>query len=272
VTRAAAAPVAALQMYDFPELRAETDALWAALRDALRAAGIEAPAALSRPEDYHAPWEDPGLVLGQTCGYPYVTRLRGAVRLVATPVYAAEGCAGPAYRSAIVARAGEGADIADFRGRVAAVNTWDSQSGMNAFRAAAAARAGGRPLFARVLRTGGHRASLAALREGRADIAAIDPVSWALLGRVAPAERAGLGVIGFTEATPGLPLVAAAGLGAATCAAVAEVVRRALSGPQTAALRAPLLIAGAVATTDRDYDAILAMAQRAAESGYPALA
>jgi ABC-type phosphate/phosphonate transport system substrate-binding protein len=272
VTAAAAAPVAALQMYDFPELRAETDALWAALRDALRAAGVAAPEALSRPDDYASVWREPGLVLAQTCGYPYVTALRGATRLLATPVYAAEGCEGPRYRSALIARAGEGGDIADFRGRVAAVNHWDSQSGMNAFRAAVAPLAGGRPFFARALHTGGHRASVAAVREGRADIAAIDAVSWALIGRVAPAEAEGLAVLGFTEAVPALPFVAAAGTPPETLAATAGAIRRVFSAPETAAIRVPLLIAGAEILDERDYDAILAMALGAARAGYPALA
>jgi ABC-type phosphate/phosphonate transport system substrate-binding protein len=258
-------------MYDLPELRAETDALWGALRDALRGAGVPAPGALARSDDYAAAWTDPGLVLAQSCGYPYVTRLRGAVALVATPVYEAEGCDGPTYRSALVARAGEGASLAGFRGRVAAVNGWDSQSGMNAFRAAVAPLAGGRAFFARVVETGGHRLSVAAVREGRADIAAIDAVTWALLGRVDPAAVAGLAVVGWTGSAPALPFVAPVADPAALAATRAAVLR-VLGDPATAAIRAPLLIAGAAPPDERAYDAILAMGLRAAADGYPALA
>ena len=38
--------VAALPMYDWPEVRAETDALWAAIGDGLRNAGLDAPAGI----------------------------------------------------------------------------------------------------------------------------------------------------------------------------------------------------------------------------------
>ena len=40
--------VAALPMYDWPEIAPATDRLWAALRDHLRAAGVAAPDALTR--------------------------------------------------------------------------------------------------------------------------------------------------------------------------------------------------------------------------------
>ncbi|MGN6537639.1 MAG: phosphate ABC transporter substrate-binding protein, partial [Mesorhizobium sp.] len=35
--------IAALPMYDWPEVRAEVDAQWARLRDALRRRGVDAP-------------------------------------------------------------------------------------------------------------------------------------------------------------------------------------------------------------------------------------
>ena len=45
--------IAALPMYDWPELRAETDRLWATLRDGLRAVGVSAPDALDRDGGLH---------------------------------------------------------------------------------------------------------------------------------------------------------------------------------------------------------------------------
>src|SRR5208337_3099340 len=64
------APIAALPMYDFPEIAAANDALWAAIAAGLKARGVGAPARLTRGEDIAALWRDPGLVFGQTCGYP----------------------------------------------------------------------------------------------------------------------------------------------------------------------------------------------------------
>src|SRR5579863_7521808 len=92
-------PVASLGMYDFPWTAAANDALWAALGGRLRAAGVAAPVGLTRGVDLHALWRSPGLIFGQTCGFPYVTALRASVALIATPVYAFAGCRAAAHRS-----------------------------------------------------------------------------------------------------------------------------------------------------------------------------
>ena len=44
---------------------------------------------------HEAVWRDPGLVLSQTCGFPFSTRLRGMVRLVGTPIYDVRRLRGP---------------------------------------------------------------------------------------------------------------------------------------------------------------------------------
>ena len=66
-----------------------------------------APPALNRSRTSDAVWRDPGLVLSQTCGFPFSTRLRGMVRLVGTPIYDVLGCDGPFYSSMIVVRTDE---------------------------------------------------------------------------------------------------------------------------------------------------------------------
>ena len=54
--------IAALTMYDLPEIRAATDAWWAAVAKHLSSAGVEdVPAALSRDRLAHDLWRDPGL-------------------------------------------------------------------------------------------------------------------------------------------------------------------------------------------------------------------
>ena len=52
-------PVASLPMYDWPEVQGATDRLWRAIRDQLRAEGIEAPDRLTRPADPATTWRDP---------------------------------------------------------------------------------------------------------------------------------------------------------------------------------------------------------------------
>ncbi len=88
------APVASLPMYDWPQIEAANDALWAAIANSLRAQGVEAPRKLARGGDLTADWRNPRLLFSQTCGYPYVKHLRGEVALIATPEYAFAGCEG----------------------------------------------------------------------------------------------------------------------------------------------------------------------------------
>ena len=170
-----AEPLAALPMYDFDFVAEANNALWAAIAGRLEEAGVRSPKRLTRGGDLAAQWRDPGLVFGQTCGYPYVRGLRGAVALVATPEYAFLGCEGAAHRSFLVRRASDARrDLAEFRGARAAINGWDSNTGMNLFRATIASVARRAPFFGAVVTTGSHEASLAAVAEGRADLASID--------------------------------------------------------------------------------------------------
>jgi len=193
-------------MYDLPELRGATDRLWAAIAGRLRAAGIAAPDALDRTTDPWTLWQAPDLLLAQTCGLPYRAVLHRKVALVGTPDYALQGCPPGYYCSVIVVRAGESGNPARYAGARLAYNEALSQSGW----AAPLAWAGPRGLnFGPLVQTGAHAASARAVAEGRADIAAIDAVTWRLLKRHDPLARA-LREIAHTEPTPGLPLITAA--------------------------------------------------------------
>ena len=94
--------------------------------------------------------DSPGLIFGQTCGYPYVTGLKDTVTLIATPEYSFPGCEGASHRSFIIRRASDPRRaLGEFRGATAALNAHDSNTGMNLFRAAIAPIAGGAPFFSR---------------------------------------------------------------------------------------------------------------------------
>jgi ABC-type phosphate/phosphonate transport system substrate-binding protein len=196
--------IAALQMYDWPEVRAATDAWWAGLA---RHLGVEFP--LSRPEDFTSPWFRDDLYLAQTCGYPVTHALKGQVKLVATPHYDADGCEGAGYCSIVFAR--EACEPGVLRGSVAAVNTPDSMSGMLALKLVFARHAKEGRFFSRAVETGGHLNSLAAVREKRADVCAIDCVCVALARRYRPEALAGLVEIARSPVVPGLPLITRAG-------------------------------------------------------------
>lgn len=194
--------IAALPMYDHPRLRGATDALWAAIRDAALAEGLPAPDRLTRSPDLWSLWERPDLVLAQTCGLPYRARLHRTVTLVATPDYGLPDTPRGHYRSHVVARQGDRRrGIAAFAGARLAYNDPLSQSG---WAAAAALGPGLRP----TLETGSHAASARAVAEGRADLAAIDAVSWRLMERFdGVTDR--LRIVETTPAVPGLPLITA---------------------------------------------------------------
>ena len=253
-------PVASLPMYDWPEVQWAHDALWSAVAMRLRARGIDAPDRLERDRRAEEVWLDPGLVLSQTCGWPYVTRLAGKVRLVATPVYDVEGCEGPLYSSVIVTRRGErGDDLREFCGRRFAVNGRDSLSGFVAL-AAAMKEAGLAPADAVWVETGSHRKSVRAVAEGRADLAAIDAVCWELAKRFEREAAAKLRVLGRTPLRPGLPLITA-GTGAdAERAALRTALAEVLAEPGTREARAALALSGTVPLGEADYRALAALA------------
>lgn len=266
--------LACLPMYDPPELNGTNDALWQALAGRLRQAGLGGvPQRLTRRDDLRAMWRDPGLLLGQTCGYPLMTELRGELQVVATPVYRAPGCDGAFHRSAIIVRADDPvADLGGLAGRRCVINGWDSNSGMNLLRAALAPIAHGRPLFTEVSVSGSHRESLRQVAAGAADVAAIDCVTLALLRRIEPAPVAKIRILAWTPASPSLPLISAAGTGAAEIAALRGALAEIAADSTLSALRDDLLIEDFAELPPNAYAAVTALEASAAADGYPLLA
>jgi ABC-type phosphate/phosphonate transport system substrate-binding protein len=210
-------------MYELPPIEAANDRFWALIRDGLRSRGTAAPDQLTRGEAAYWPaWGAADLVLSQTCGLPYRARLQDRVTLIGTPDYAVEGCPPGHYRSVFVVRREDPrSSVADFANSRLAFNEALSQSGWAAPQAHAAALGFA---FVPALQTGGHCLSCHAVAEGRADIAAVDAVSWRLLTRFDPVCET-LRVIGQTTPTPGLPLIAGPGADQpATFAAVAAAI------------------------------------------------
>jgi ABC-type phosphate/phosphonate transport system substrate-binding protein len=131
--------VAALPMYDWPEVRKETDLQWARLRDALRAAGFHAPEMLARrnsdlptvpggirdkaglvaaPDPAALPsdafdlsvlWRHPKLLFAQACWGPMESGLAPFVEAIGQPDYSRfEGGDGIFYSSVILMRQEQG--------------------------------------------------------------------------------------------------------------------------------------------------------------------
>lgn len=251
-------PVATLPMYDWPEVRPATDALWSAIAGQLTARGFDAPAALQRERDPDAVWTDPNLLLSQTCGWPYATRLIDHVRYVATPVYAVSGCEGPLYSSMIVARAEDaGEGVAALARRRVARNAVDSFSGHVVIQEAMRGE-GIDPDAATWIETGSHRASMRAVASGAADLAAIDAVCWALAGEHEADAVSRLRILRQTPLRPGLPLITAQARGESDAEAIAAAVAEAIASPGLKPETEALYLSGVVRLSAEDYRAAAA--------------
>ncbi|WP_377070274.1 phosphate/phosphite/phosphonate ABC transporter substrate-binding protein [Roseovarius ramblicola] len=190
-------------MYDRPETAAANDRLWQGVRTRLG----EGPERLTREGDLWDHWQSPDLLLSQTCGLPYRSRLYDKVNLVGPPVCDLPDCPPGHYYSVFVARRDDPRDDPrEFAGAVLAYNDALSQSGWAAPQAWAAERGFA---FTETLRTGAHAASARAVAEGRADIAALDALSWRFMARTDRFAR-DLRVVGRTDPTPALPWITAA--------------------------------------------------------------
>ncbi|MER9295642.1 PhnD/SsuA/transferrin family substrate-binding protein [Mesorhizobium sp. M0621] len=262
--------VAALPMYDWPEVRGEVDAQWARLREAFRQKGIDAPQSIVRrngelppvpggihnnvqgeliapdpatlpPDELDFPslWLHPALLFAQTCWGPMEFGLSKHVQLIGQPSYDAyEGGKGELYSSAIIMPADGGISVPSptdgravipinlIQGKRFTFNSLDSMSGIIALSRDLddLDPLSQSDLFSENLHSGGHRASIVAVAEGKADVAAIDCESWALAQRFEPAVQA-VKVVGWTRRRKGLPFITAK----TTPAAIVAVLREAIA-------------------------------------------
>ncbi len=266
--------IAALPMYDLPELREATDLFWQGLRGHLAAAGLtDIPRELTLPQEFYAHWRAPDLLLSQTCGYPLTHELKGQVRYLATPGYAAPGCTGTTYRSFIIVRDAD--DIkrgVELSGRVAAFNSTDSQSGCNILKFYLAHLGIANGLLREAIESGGHRKSVALVKAGLADFCAIDCVTWTLLTAVAPEEVAGLRILDQTAAAPCLPFITSRDMPVENIASLRTGLMAAFSDPDLDDCR-DLLLLESVAVLDEDaYDVIPEQEMAARLSGWSRVA
>lgn len=196
--------IASLMMYARPELEGAHSRFWMHIQDSLAARAITAPDKLSQTAGEFSVWEDPALVLSQTCGMPYRTRLHGHVQIVATPDYGLEDCPAGYYRSAIIVRADDPREtLQEFKTALMTYNMDHSQSGFAALYNHTL------PLglwFANRVESGGHLRSALMVANGDADIASVDAQTWRLIQRFEPfADQ--LRILEYTTPTPALPYI-----------------------------------------------------------------
>ncbi len=263
--------IASLGMYSLPAVEKAIADWWRGLAAAMAAEGItDVPRTLADHMPLEEAWLSPDLLFAQTCGYPLTHLLKDRVTLLATPLYDCPDVTGADYCSLIMVRDDDPAtDLADLRGRRAVINGTDSQSGFSALRHAVAPLAREGRFFSSVGVSGAHRASLAWVRDGKADVCATDSVMYHLLACHQPAALAGLRCLQRTVSAPGLPYITRLDGGDDLVQRLRAALFAACAAPDLAAARADLMIGGVKVLPPAAYQVILDIEQQAVDLGYP---
>ena len=264
---------ASMPMYDMAEIASALDDLWAGFACNFAAEGLaDVPARLIHGQALRALWDAPDVWFSQCCGHDLIARYRGRLQPLATPRFAVPECRGRDYASVIVvAEDREADDIRDLRGTRCVVNGLESHSGANALRALVAPLGRDGRFFTSVVESGTHAASIEAVARGEADVAAIDCVTHALLGRYRPEALDGTRKLGVTEWAPGVPYVTPASEDAEVVARMRAAILRTFDGPDLASTREALRLDGVEATEVENYRQIAEFRDSAAREGYPEL-
>lgn len=184
---------ASLPMY----WRPETASAWQHLWDFVRSRIGKGPQVLQHPDDLHAHWRDPGLVLSQTCSLPLRTGLAPHVHVLGAFDFGLPATPAGGYHSVVLTGPGALPDAP----RVA-INGADSQSGW-----AALCDWSGGDVSGPIVLIGAHLDSARMVARGAADLCAVDGVTWDYIARFEPEVAARLRILARTAATPGLPLI-----------------------------------------------------------------
>lgn len=243
--------IASLPMYDWPELTSSNEALWNAVGNRLDENGVDAPENLTRTDDDEAHWLAADLLLGQTCGYPFSTKLKSKVAYVATPEYAVEGCDGANYSSAIIAHKSSEISLESMSGKQFAYNSTSSLSGYRCMRAMVGELG---LYFGEMIESSGHRQSARMVASGAADVAALDAVCWHMLQKFEPETAANLKVIGWTKSYPALPFITSLDTDSETVDALRQVLQDVFSSQTEVTGFQQLAINGCKVLDIAEYD------------------
>ncbi|MGR3890542.1 phosphate/phosphite/phosphonate ABC transporter substrate-binding protein [Pseudomonas sp. 1152_12] len=220
--------------------------------------------------DLQGLWLAPELLVTQTCGYPLMTQLRGQVRVIGRPRYELAHSSLGQHCSLLLTRDDSPRTaLADFYNSRGVINGYDSNSGMNLLRERLAPLQRDGRFFASVGISGAHRESLRWLREDRADLAAIDSVTYDYLARFAPQDVAGLRIVTHSAPSPTLPYIGPLQLSDEQVAQIRQAMNLALQDVPQIVER--LGIQEVLPASEDDYRVLLDYQQKAANAGYPDL-
>jgi len=123
-----------------------------------------------------------------------------------------------------------------------------------------------------IVETGSHAESLARVADKRADAAAIDCVTHALLARHRPAVVAKTRVLAASAPSPSLPFVTTREASDTTVAALRRALSEALLDPALETARKALFLKGVVPAVEESYGVLLDYEEKARGLGYARLA
>lgn len=257
---------AELRMYVAPEQIEHANQHWLArILERLNLRRLSAD-----PLDLPGLWLAPELLVTQTCGYPLMTQLRGQVRVIGRPRYELPHSSNGEHCSLLLTRDDNPRiRLAQFYNSRGVINGHDSNSGMNLLRQRLAPLQRDARFFASVAISGAHRESLRWLREDRADLAAIDSVTYDYLARFAPEEVAGLRIVTRSAPSPTLPYIGPLGLSDVQAEQIREAMNQAL---QDLPLVVDTLgVQAVLPASEDDYQVLLDYERQAASVGYTVL-
>jgi ABC-type phosphate/phosphonate transport system substrate-binding protein len=112
---------------------------------------------------------------------------------------------------------------------------------------------------------------MAAVSAGKADLAAIDCITYDLLRRHAPERLAGLSILERTRSGPNLPFITRLTASDEELAALRSALKAAVAAPELAEARAILGLTDVVMLDESAYDVLLDYERAAIDAGYPDL-
>jgi len=175
--------------------------------------------------------------------------------VLGTPCYDAPGCEGANYRSLIIVRSDSGfEDPAAVMVNRVAVNGKDSYSGWRVLGKTVASLGLEPEPFSEIIISGGHANSIDMVREGAADLAAIDGVTYALTGDVEPERLVGLSVLHQCPPAPGLPYVTRASMPEPDARRMTDAIDDAFADTDLADARRTLRLAGFAMVPLTEYE------------------
>ena len=237
---------ASLPMYDFPEVRDATDALWKGIARHFEAEGLkDIPQHLTHGQPLKTLWSDPSLLFSQCCGYDVVHGYKDQLQVLATPCSVAPGCVGADYASVIVVpEHSQYEDVLEMSDTIAVINGAESHSGMNALFGLVSSSSNAGKFFSQVRISGSHAASLAMVQKGEADVASIDCITYALLQRYRPSALNTTRRLGFTYGAPTPPYVTRCDIDPTIVGRMQSALVSTFEDPSLASIKELLLLDG----------------------------